>query len=1576
MGKKKSSYQQRDELRRKAFNDTSIYEHENVDDDEAQYEKETVNKKKNLVQQDIQDTVVETRKRVGKPNPPYLGTRVTIPGKPTKHGTWRGRTRECMNLIDVLTENHFGYQTDKYVSLLGYAAIAALYEFYGKHNLKFYKLSVWNVVMNHFFMTHIAPILDKTNPNTLVRTFLGTLKILLYRLRNDPAPLLAEYGPAFLPRAFYLVNNKKVFIHKIPLRELKRAQESFDSKRPITRLYGPGYSSDNSGDGPEPSSGFENYEDEVGFRHLFDFTPIDNVMTVGVFHPSIDDFELGDIFVSPEDQDRFSSMVFRYCDAYVVSRALDSMALINSTDMSYFVWYVSEHSHIVLDIVRLYPRTQQPYVVRCYGCISTAIINPDYVDRFAQLNGNNGSWTNTDDVKELIRVMHENYVRFLRRLGVKMVLLERSNLTRLALPAIDLWFFFLINIFEIIYTTFCFSYHISTIYFTFYSVLKITLFIYNVLRFFLLFNYYQPIVYFVVFSAVILFYNKQPEVVEDEVAVSDYDTDSDDDFDPNDLNDRFSEIVSDERRAEVINHFNDITIRRRRGGMKWSGVVNKGTGGKSKVNRPPQAPEDYNPDDHCDPNEPEILEREVRKLDPKKYGDFVYSDFPKLKSTFKLTELNNQMVVFDGHGAPFCGMVCIDLAAGVLPDLESYLKRVSSLASDLDCGTDEYLNQYANHRGYNFAYIDQAGNMMRYPNNPAWEYIVLKFVGDDDQNGHWLLMVDPEGSRSYVNASYLYYDPIVVSSWLMGLIKIVRNYRMLRQHSNAHDYDHRQSINKRDPVEVIEVYVDLRCETNLHVFGFMVPFNDQFIRALLITGLGHLFNLLNFVHLQILMVLNGGPALALYLRFVNSVRFSYNFLLQNFVIQILLDMITYLIIEFGKKFSERSDFEFTISGTRAKRIIEEAEGCREEDRLKCLSLYNNMRFVHDTVNVDRLKLNTLTYCEDVIKNMKPKVTVHGTIPVAVNANSCTTVIPNLPNIILNQIQGRRGGGLFSKRHYNHVKSCRIKKIIRNKVVATSPTIRFISQGKQLGPGNIPVTDSIGEVMAFMRSMVRNIEDVDEDEIEKFTDFSKKFIDRIIQTVDVSQIVEEDPCEYFAKHYKGKRSKNYIEGIVKGYKEMLKGEPPKNFLANQCFVKCENSAKVSGKTVRTRPRLIMVMNNKTLVEMCQVIDIIDAWNDSYFNKFQIKHITPKEMIERVEYISNRKHIVTDYSSFECSISHRVRMIENYAIMELLKKAGLTKALENFKENQMNNRILKTKYNTFNIDSRNSGDFHTSWMNGLQNVLLSAYCYKHEHPEDVDLINFQMVAEGDDGLRAPCKMDVELTERLGFGFSQAVNGTQPGDVDFLRVRWLGGKRYLNIARCLKIAWVLKGPISQNQAKAIQRCAALSLHHISPGHPILWAICKRICRETAGVSLTKAVIKHLNSEWNEKNKDLILENFSKDLDHLFVPDETMRAAIALGTTGFPPISIDNQIALEHSIVNGSSIIEIGEIFREYDDIVPYLHSDEWLIDHHTRVKDRFSKDVREVLKTVDADLSNIVEEDYVVKSVLLSASYKDPI
>jgi hypothetical protein len=589
---------------------------------------------------------------------------------------------------------------------------------------------------------------------------------------------------------------------------------------------------------------------------------------------------------------------------------------------------------------------------------------------------------------------------------------------------------------------------------------------------------------------------------------------------------------------------------------------------------------------------------------------------------------------------------------------------------------------------------------------------------------------------------------------------------------------------------------------------------------------------------------------------------------------------------------------------------------------------NRLKFVGVNTTLGAIYSNTRLYLQEIHKNRKNVFDeVVEKSQICYNAVSNSVFFPrDKMDLIRKNQEINKASGCG-----NFVRSVRITPDEKSDVsepIAVAPIGCPLTNQGRMGPGYLPITDPVSILAAFCGRSMTHVEP-ENSKVDEFVEFAKKFYHKFIEETDVSGMDEEDEVEFFRDHYRTKRPLGWINGMIDSYRLYQQGLADKNYDSHSCFVKLENSSKRYGDEYNHKPRLIMTMSPVMLFETIQVHKMIERWNHGPFSRFQIKDLPPSEMIEKICDFQDRPHMVTDYSSFESSITNKIRGIENFVLLSLLDKAGFTKTKNSFSKYVSGSRILRTRGLTLNIETRCSGDPHTSCGNGIVNVAIAAWCfYKHlcefhqrklpfeEVAETIYSTPNLILAEGDDGLVSDGLLNPELVSQIGFDFSEAVCGLYPGDTDFLRRRWMDGKCYLNVGRAMSVFWVKnKANLSMNKCKFILRCMACSLHYMSPGHPILWAIVKRIGLETNGITKFKNWFLHIDLyRWFGVDVD----NFPTDVEC----DESMRSAIEIGALGFPPISVGTQKYLEAQFLTSENLY-IGDALNNYEEVEAFVET-----------------------------------------------------
>jgi hypothetical protein len=547
--------------------------------------------------------------------------------------------------------------------------------------------------------------------------------------------------------------------------------------------------------------------------------------------------------------------------------------------------------------------------------------------------------------------------------------------------------------------------------------------------------------------------------------------------------------------------------------------------------------------------------------------------------------------------------------------------------------------------------------------------------------------------------------------------------------------------------------------------------------------------------------------------------------------------------------------------------------------------------------------------------MANQMTITGVKPNLVGLVACAVpgATTNFPNI--NVIEGNQVGGV------NNVRKYKLEAGKADRRVAVSPLGPMLSREGVIGAGLFSITDSPTTLAAFVgRAMTKDLGTRDQRVLDQFIKDSKAFLDSFIDKVVIMEEPEESVFVMFRKAYTGKRSERWIDNKLAMYAKyhmgLMSRKEEARFNQNGFFVKFESNIKDG----QPRPRGIMTMSDAMLLECCGALTAIGFWNHSDFSQFQVKSMTPIEVMERLMFHTDGAHAVTDYSAYESSIDSQLRSIEMYVLDRLLARMGWSRTRRALRRYARGERKLVTRWGTFEIDTRCSGDFWTSFGNGVLSVCIMRACWlKNGIPRP-----FRMLAEGDDGVVDADVPNDELISQIGIGYSSAFRGTQPGDCDFLSRRVVDGKCYLSVGKVLNsLSWVKKGHLlKRSKQLAVLRCMAHSVHHMSPGHPILAEMCNRIWEKTRGVSTFKGMMAYLDN-YHAMNYTPPVLGPSKRVE----VDESMRAEVASGAMGFMPISISDQLEIESRIRMDE--MYVGATFDEDPNLGPIIRSTNGSID-----------------------------------------------
>lgn len=914
------------------------------------------------------------------------------------------------------------------------------------------------------------------------------------------------------------------------------------------------------------------------------------------------------------------------------------------------------------------------------------------------------------------------------------------------------------------------------------------------------------------------------------------------------------------------------------------------------------------------------------------------SDTPNVQTLFVLSEVNQLSVAngyfdFDCHGAPFCGISCVDVAVGRKPRFEDYWPLISRQHANnpaMFVGTDDFVGDYGNGKGVNVCFVEEAVGgtwvpIVNHSINPQWKTVFLcHHVANGDplspdnhytlicrQNstphnfGFPLLRVEEEEVRDR-ELSFTDTWKTCIVSWLtyFGMTK-TSTYRTIVYGNVSQRFpnndDRRVVFDRKEKIVVQDSYrgVTIRHRRLAYwswksyvVSGTCVCLLAIFKRSPLFIGVG----------------------------------------LHHFY------SATYSDTDRDKVEIENSVQELAVSEVRCSNCYSEMQAtvAMGFDFEKALPVIFRQREVNTDPAFGQVLTDSLVYMRNVGESLltgKKRINSNMAGMVAYEVNGRMATVENIQNIMANQEAGQDPLNvgvvdidvgeaeplLVAAGKCNFVERAKIDLPRRRRAIAVAPIGPMITTNGVVTPGYFPSTGSDSVLAAFGgRSMNKlpRLEDNDE-----FMDFSRELVRTMVNRTLINNAAEPNCVEFFKEHYRKIKGVKYVEKTVAEYIEYQKGMASRKFSEHRCFVKFERSNKRSKKTgvMLTKPRLIMIMADCMLVECCPILELFHQWNSGPFGKYQVKDLDPEEMAHRIADAQLGPHSVTDYSSFESSIDLKMMELEILAMELLCDKAGWSDVKQSINKYHGKARTLKHKKMSLVIRTRCSGDFWTSFGNGVVNVCVMAYCHFKRFGS---LDTFKVLAEGDDGLVPLESLDENLIGELGFKFSSALTGNQPGDTDFLSARWIDGKRLPNIGKVLSgLFWVKKAAhLKTSKQLYLLRCMAASVNAMFPGHPILTEAVNRIGLLTSGMSAFKGVERYLD-RWKFPK---IVSKFPVGLK----VDESLRPYVAEGAEGFPGIPIAIQFELEKRLREDVDFF-VGTLLDDYEIVRENVESSHCLND-----------------------------------------------
>jgi len=243
---------------------------------------------------------------------------------------------------------------------------------------------------------------------------------------------------------------------------------------------------------------------------------------------------------------------------------------------------------------------------------------------------------------------------------------------------------------------------------------------------------------------------------------------------------------------------------------------------------------------------------------------------------------------------------------------------------------------------------------------------------------------------------------------------------------------------------------------------------------------------------------------------------------------------------------------------------------------------------------------------------------------------------------------------------------------------------------------------------------------------------------------LSELTEADIFESFLERYTKIKSRKWAEQTLLKYVEFTDGQMSENekfrYLSRQTFTKDETNDKPASFGGRNftvaRPRAIMMMSPPQIITGLCVVYLIEVFNQVAGVRFQKKTDSPDEFKERITKLMFDGPVVTslDISSFESSIDPRIKKLERFTLLRMCEIAKFERTRQSLLQRWKFDMVeMSVSGLTFGVETRLSGDFETSFGNGVV-----MYCLQ-EHLRDLSERRSQLngshgeVTETDDFVR---------------------------------------------------------------------------------------------------------------------------------------------------------------------------------------------------------------------------------------------------
>lgn len=886
---------------------------------------------------------------------------------------------------------------------------------------------------------------------------------------------------------------------------------------------------------------------------------------------------------------------------------------------------------------------------------------------------------------------------------------------------------------------------------------------------------------------------------------------------------------------------------------------------------------------------------------------FIVSKPSNRKMTFSMGVLSREGILDPSHGIydttaleafavkdcggnPFCALVAADMARGKPVDIDKYHQLYLS-EGDYDpicVGTSTFLNEtYSFKEGFNLILLRDNGTVFSVQvHDDTWDTVVLRLDLSGGES-HWLLVMPASATDCGIKASVDFrtgFMPLSTLDRFFGMGMSVQ--KMVSGTGQSRRQIMQRSKSQRR--------------------GWFGPWN-------MVTNLFDQFRWT--VELDRTVRLRD-----------DRERRTHNMAREDIEANDLVDVYKVSMVSVFGPFSSSATFEMSCSRialTLARKSMTQLKSAGLPLSNCGPEVYRHMHSVNCPAESPGLVINSLVLAEVCVENgIGVAPILDQDVSGLYTADAFNSTVPMVNK--MNETQAGRGCCIGGPN--NSFKKFRRPLIeAEPKVVnARAGPVIYNSDLNKIGDGEFHQTCDINLAVACGgRNMVRK-ENPDAEALNDFMDKAKNmFIPYLLKNVDVSTLVEQEWEEAFRRIYKGKRTQKQIDDLCSTMDSYMKGSLTKKearkFKKFGMFVKWESNVKAK----RGRPRLIMTMSDFCLIKTVQIHDLLHAFYEGNVKQFQIKGFDQDEINDRILKLTEKLFYVTDYSSFECSITSIMRELETSVMKQLCTKAGYSQTKRAIDEITAETRTLSSKAFDFSISSRCSGFPQTSAGNGIVNICVNMYC---AYLKGLDWKKMDFIGEGDDGLGSVA--DPDVMKSVGLSLSMGLKGVKSGDSDFCSVVRTEYGSLLDVSKTLVNMMHVKNgaKLKLTRRRWLLRVKAYSTWLSSPNHPIIGAACVRIGEITKGAKPFKGWSngKYVNT-WkgeHEISAEDVIDNFPTEFNR----NVGLSALLDVGTCiernengvfvnyGMPPVPVATQLVIEKNIMESDGAFYLGDMLGDY--------------------------------------------------------------